>query len=133
MIQKALVSFIESNVANTDVYSVGAKPNVTAPYIVVELETSNRQRHFGSGDITTGLKYYDFEISCYAKTVQAVSDLAKSLVTLLENFQGPMRDLTTSPATVYRVNPILIISESQNYEAGTELYRYSIFLTIPHR
>lgn len=132
MILKALTDYIEANVGGSDVYAVAARPNAPAPYVVVELDSTFEDRHFGAGATATGLYYYDFEISCYARTAAAAINLAKSIKNLLRNFQGPMSS-TGSPVATYFVSAIEITSESTNYEDDTELYRDSVFITVPHR
>lgn len=131
MILTAIVNYLKTTVGIARVWSVAAKPNEKAPYVVVELEGVFRNRYWGSAGTATGLTDTDFEISCYGKTVQQSGELAKQITDALENYAGPMVG-TESPAASYRVRDIEITSELQQFEQATELYRYSIFITVSH-
>lgn len=131
VIKRAVMHFIKSALPSVAVWAVAAKPNQPAPYVVVTMEGIDRDRYYGPGGVATGVRYQDFEISAYGKTVEDASELARQLLALLENYAGPMSD-GASPATVYNTGPIEVTSELEDYDHTAERYYYSIFVNVPH-
>lgn len=131
MIKAAFINFIKAGLPLSRVWGVAAKPNQQTPYVVVTMEGADRDRYYGATNVATGVRYQDFEISAYGKTVEAASELARQLLELLENYAGPMPGLG-SPQTIYNTGPIEVTGELEDYDHTTELYYYSIFVNVPH-
>jgi hypothetical protein len=129
MIQSALVAYIKTIHART--YASQAPQKAQLPIITVDLESSVRNRHYGSSFYETGLIETDFEISVWSAKTSGAYDLAQSVISLLENFSGLLSG-TDSPATVYSVGDLEIITEQSGFDGETELFQYSIFITITH-
>ena len=130
MIQSALIGKLLE--VSSSVYASIAEPEASLPCITVDMNGSTRiDRHFGAGGYQTGFVDTDFEISVWAKTAGASASLAASVVSLLENYAGPLRGID-SPQTVYSVGDIEIVSEFTSFDERTKLYEYSIDITITH-
>lgn len=130
MIQSALVNLIKTVHSRT--YASVAPQTQTLPVVTVDLDSSFRNRHYGvNGAYTTGLIETEFELTAWGKTVQSVYDLGQSIIALLENYSGPLLG-TDSPQTVYSIGDLEITSEQSGFDGETELYQYSIFITITH-
>lgn len=131
MIMSALIAKLRSAVGHSRVYPIRARKNAIAPFMVVETNSSFPIRHWGTGQITTGITYYDFEIYSYGKTQTDVYNLGLLARNALENFSGPVNS-TESPVVTYNIKDVEITSDLDGYDPETELFYYSIFVTIAH-
>lgn len=130
MIQSAIVNKLKE--INSKVYANVAPLNKGLPVIVVDLDSSTRGRHYGSTGYETNVIETDFEISIWSANTGAAYALSEQVIQLLENYSGPMLG-GDSPQTVYTVYDIDIVSESSGFDGTTELYQYSIFITVSHK
>lgn len=130
MIQSALVNKLKE--ITSKVYANVAPLNKGLPVITVDLESSNRSRHYGANGYKTNIIDTDFEITIWSANTGAAYSLSEQVVQLLENYSGPMLG-GDSPQTVYTVYDIDIVSESSGFDGTTEIYQYSIFITMSHK
>lgn len=129
MIQSALAALIKT--VHTRTFASVAPLKSSLPVITIDLESSFRDRYYGSSGYETGLIDTDFEISVWGKTNSSVFTLSQTVINLLQNYQGPLKGLD-SPQTTYRICDIEITNEQSGFDGETEIYQYSIFLTITH-
>lgn len=129
MIQSALITLLQT--ISSKVYANVAPQKAALPVITVDLESSLRRRHYGTSNIQTGLIDTDFEINVWAPSPEASYPLAQQVISLLENFSGPLLG-GDSPQTEYRVAGVEITSEQGGFDGQTEIFQYSIFITITH-
>lgn len=133
MIQSALVAYLKTNFSLTRIYPNMAPLDVALPVLVVDLNSATRARHYAtSGAVASGLIDSDFELSLWATHALQCSILAAELITLLENFRGRWPDAALSPTVTHRIADIEIVSESQGFDAATERYDHSVFISIAH-
>lgn len=105
------------------------KTQIPTPYIIVELDSVFRERHYGvGGNYETALKDYDFEIFCYHRSQGGALSVGNQVVTALENFSGPIAGLD-SPQTIYNVHDIEITSEMTGFDHNAKLDYHSVFIT----
>ena len=131
MIQAALVNYLKTNLSVTRIYPLVAPQGETLPVITVDLNSAVRFRHFENGDVGPGLIDADFEVSVWASTMLSSTQLTGEIITLLESYRGTMTD-PSSPNVVHSIADIRIDSEGQGFNAATELYDHSVFLSITH-
>lgn len=131
MIISALIAKIRSDTGHSRVYPILAKKTAALPYVVIETNGSFNERHFGTGTITTGVTFYDFEIFVYGKTPTDVYNEGLVIRNALENFTGPLNS-TESPIVTYNVKDIDITGDSDGYEREQKLFYYSIFITVAY-
>ena len=131
MIQAAVVNYLKANLSVTRIYPLVAPQGETLPVVTVDLNSAVRFRHFESGDVGTGLIDSDFEISVWASTMLSSTQLNDEIITLLENYKGVMTD-PSSPNVTHTIADIRIDSEGQGFNAATELYDHSVFLSITY-
>lgn len=129
MIQTAIISLIKT--VNTRCYASYAPHRKALPVITVDLVGSFRNRHHGNSGVQTGLIETDFEISVWGDVNSTVYAQAQSIVSLLENYTGPVQG-TESPLVTYSIADIEITSESSGWDGNTEMYTYSVFITVTH-
>jgi len=128
VILSALVSKIRATNSNT--FAISAEPNQPTPYIVVNLDSTFREPHYGTGtQYANALIDYDFEIQVYGGSQTECIDLANSVRSALEHFAGQLTSLE-SPVQTYSVMNIEITSEITGYETLREIYYYSLFITL---
>lgn len=135
MIQAALVAYLKANLSVTRIYPQVAPQGATLPVLVVDQTGSTRARHYSggaSGGTATGMIDTDFEISIWALNAYAASILALELIGLLENFRGRWTDASLSPPVVHAIADIEITGETQGFDAATEHYDHSVFISIAH-
>jgi hypothetical protein len=129
MIQSALIARLKTITSN--VYANVSPSKHSLPAITVDLDGSNRQRHYGANGYATGLIDTDFEISVWSANAAGAYNLAQSVISSLENFSGPLAG-GDSPITLYSVGDIEILGENSAFDGETQIYQYSIFITITH-
>ena len=116
-----LIAYIKANLSVTRIYPQQAPLDATLPCLVWYLDGVQRYQTF---DGTAGMKDSDFQIDVWAKTPLAATTLMRELITLLEDFTGTMG--TT------RVDWTDITGENVAFDAATELYNHSLFITFSH-
>lgn len=131
MIYTALIQYLKGNLSNTRVFGNYAPQDTVLPCTVVDLDGATIARHFASDGAATGLKNTEFEISVFAETQLAATQLATEISTLLQNKRVEMND-GASPATVHRVADININSEVSGFDASVEHYSHSLFISVTH-
>jgi hypothetical protein len=129
MIQSALMVLLRT--LSAKVYANVAPQKAALPVITVDLESSFRNRHYGSSNIQTGLTETSFEIAVWSASPEGSYALGQQVISLLENFSGPLSG-GDSPETTYRVAGLEISGEQDGFDGQTELFQYSIFITITH-
>jgi hypothetical protein len=132
MIQSALVLLLRT--INAKTYAGVAPLNKSLPVITVELVGSFRNRHWSSEAgqaYDTGLIETEFEVAVWSNKNSDVYTQAQSIVSLLENYSGPV-DGMESPVVTYSIADIEITSETSGFDGTTEMYTYSMFLTVTH-
>lgn len=129
MIQSALIARLKT--ITSKVYASVAPQKVALPVVTVDLESTFRNRHYGTSGITTGLIESDFEINVWGNKNSDCYNLAEQITTSLDNFSGPLKG-TESPQVTYGIGEIEITSELSGFDGEAELYQYSIFITITH-
>lgn len=129
MIVSALIERLKT--VTPKVYQSITRKHNQLPAVTVELEGSFRNRHFGTSNIQTGLIESDFEISIWGKTPESSNTLAYSLIASIENFSGPWQT-GGSPVSTVSIAGVEITGELSGFDGATELYTYSIFVTITH-
>lgn len=129
MISSALIARLKT--VHPRVFQNIVRKHNRLPAITVDLDSSFRFRHFGTSNIQTGLIESDFEITVWGKEPGNVNGLAESVIANLENFSGPWVD-GGSPQQTHSIAGIEITSEIVDFDGPTELYTYSIFVTITH-
>ena len=92
MIQAALVNYLKTNLSVTRIFPVVAPQGEGLPVITIDLNGTDRRRHYEGGDVATGLIDADFEISVWATSLLESSRIIVELITLLENYRGTMTD-----------------------------------------
>jgi hypothetical protein len=116
-----LIAYIKANLSNTRIYPQKAPLDTALPCIVWYLDGVERyQSHSGTSD----LKDTDFQLDVWGKDQLSATTLMRELITLLEDFTGTM--VTT------RVDWTDITGEDSAFDASTELYNHSLFITFTH-
>jgi len=129
MIQSALIAKLKTVTSN--VYANVSPSKHSLPAITVDLDGSNRERYYGANGYETGLIDTDFELNIWSANTKGAYDLASQVVSTLENFSGPLPG-GDSPITIYSIGDVEIIGENSGFDGETELYQYSIFITMTH-
>ena len=129
MIQSALIARLKT--ITSSVYANVSPSKHSLPAITVDLDGSTRDRHYGATGYETGLIDTDFELNVWSANAAGAYNLAQSIILSLENFSGPLAG-GDSPITTYSVGDIEILGESSAFDGETQLYQYSIFITITH-
>lgn len=131
MIYTALIQYLKGNLSNTRVFGNYAPQDTALPCTVVDLDGSTIFRHFSTNGVDSGLKITEFEVSVFAATQLAATQLATEISSLLQNKRVEMND-GASPATVHRVADININSEVSGFDASVEHYSHSLFISVTH-
>ena len=129
MIQSALIARLKT--ITSRVYANVSPAKHTLPAITVDLEGSTRSRHYGTNGYETGLTETDFEINMWSAKTSGAYNLAAQVIASLENFAGPLDGLD-SPITTYSIADIAITGESNAFDGETQIYQFSLFITITH-
>ena len=136
MINSALIAYLNSNVSGVTFYVSQAPKNFSLPCGIIENDGDSRDRHWASTGVTTGLKTQEYELVVWADMVNGgpklVAEKADAIITLLDNFSGPLLDSQSSPNVNHRIAGIEASDGGGGFEAGPELYGHSVFLTITY-
>lgn len=134
MINDAIAAYIRNNMS-LDVYFNQA-PLDSVPCIVITDNGDFRERHWGSNSITSGLVQQEYQITVYydldnggGKTAAQKAD---SLLTLLDNYTGPLVDTAASPNVSHRVAHIGIEKGGGSFDAAPEIYGHTVFATVTY-
>lgn len=134
MIEVALVQFLKSNLSVDRIFPQVAPLDTDLPCVTVDLDSEFRNRHWGTdGTRKTGMVESDFELSCWGNSQLSANTLAKEIVQLLENYQGPMSDAYESPSVTHRITDIEITGQTDGFDKAVERYGRSIFISISHK
>jgi len=135
MITGALVSYLKANLSLTSVY-VNRAPLNSQPCLVIDDNGDFRERHWSATGTTTDMIEHEYEVTIWTDNTNGgakyAEQVAAEIVTLLDNFSGPMTDTDSSPNQNYRVVHIDAKNGGGGFDAGPELYGYSVFLTLTH-
>lgn len=132
MMMSALVSHLQSNLSTNRVFVGDADANTSLPCVVIDDLGDFRNRHYSESGIQTGLIEGDYELTAWASTPLAAKRLADEILTLLDNFAGPMRDTTVSPVVIHRVALIEATNNGSDINEVTKHRGHSVFLSITH-
>lgn len=133
MITGALISYLKANLSLTDVF-VERAPLDEGPCIVIDDNGDSRDRHWSGGATTTGIKDQEYEVTVWADLSEGgpryADQVADEIITLLDNFSGPMVDTQSSPNVSHRIAHIEATKGGGDFDPAPERYGYSVFLTV---
>lgn len=133
MINDALAAYLRSNLS-INVY-INQAPLDSDPCLVVSDNGDFRERHWDSGNVVTGLITQEYELTYWAGLrnggARSAAQQIDSIITLLDNFSGPMVD-TTSPNTTHRIAGIEATNSGGEFDPTTELFGHSAFISITY-
>lgn len=134
MIESALLAYLRSNLSVSRVYMLESPPNPTLPCVVLDSNGDDVDRYYGAGGaLTTGLHTLDMEVTVWAgKNTLTATNLAKEIITLLDNFSGPLTDTSLSPPVVHRVRTMRLEDNGMGFDGATEHHSHAVFLEITY-
>ena len=131
MIYTALIQYLKANLSVTRVYGNYAPQDTVLPAVIVDLDAVTVSRHHAQVGAASGLKSTEFEISVFADTQLAATQLADEITTLLQNGRATMSD-GLSPQTLHRVADITVNSEASGFDGSVEHFSHSLFISVTH-
>lgn len=117
-----LIAHIKANLSVTRIFPQKAPLDTTLPCLVWYLDGVQRYQSFSG---TTRVKDSDFQLDVWASTQLSATTLMRELITLLEDYTGLM-------GSTY-VDWTEITGEGSSFDAATELYNHSLYITFSHR
>lgn len=136
MITDALAAYLRAHVSLAHVY-VNRAPLDAAPCIVIDDNGDDGDRHWMGGAVSTGLKSQEYEITVWADLSSGgprhAAGIADELVSLLDNFAGPMVDTSVSPNVTHKIAGIRASNGGGDFDAGPKNYGHSVFLTVTYK
>jgi len=135
MITSALVAYLKANLSNTRIFVGQAPLETVLPCITIDDGGDERSRHWSNGVTVTGSIEQDYECTVWATEFNALAakQLADELVTLLDNFAGPMVDTSLSPNVSHAIQWIECENSGGDFNPATEHYAQSVFLSIDYK
>ena len=134
MIHDALAAYLRSN-TSLNVY-LNQAPLDSIPCIVIDDGGDARARHWDDSGVVTGLIDQEYELTIWYDLEngggRVAAQQAETIISLLDNFAGPMTDTAASPTVTHRIAHIEASSGGAGFNEAAELYGQGIFLTVTY-